>query len=51
MAYEYEADEWRRATVQLTEAERAALGHPRAADLGMCGDRDDDARGEVGSQR
>ncbi|QKY80203.1 hypothetical protein SEA_JUNG_43 [Mycobacterium phage Jung] len=49
MAYEFEADEWRRATHTMTEAERAAAtGAGRPA--GVIGDRDD-ARDEIGGRR
>ncbi|AJA43357.1 hypothetical protein VC60_gp56 [Mycobacterium phage Sbash] len=49
MAYEYETDEWRRATHTMSEADRAAAvetGRP----AGMVGDRDD-ARDEIGGGR
>ncbi|AAN12617.1 hypothetical protein I5J50_gp50 [Mycobacterium phage Purky] len=49
MAYEYETDEWRRATHTMSEAERAAaVGAGRPA--GVVGDRDD-ARDEIGGRR
>lgn len=41
MAYEYEADEWRRATQCMTEVERAQAADSGRAAIGLCGDRSD----------
>ncbi|AEL98209.1 hypothetical protein PBI_BIGNUZ_46 [Mycobacterium phage BigNuz] len=49
MAYEYENDEWRRATHSMSETERdAAIGAGRPA--GVVGDQSD-ARDEIGGRR
>ncbi|ASR84976.1 hypothetical protein I5J42_gp45 [Mycobacterium phage GreaseLightnin] len=50
MAYEFETDEWRRATHTMSETERAAASDAHRRSLGMVGDRDD-ARDEIGSRR
>ncbi|AKY02570.1 hypothetical protein SEA_BRUSACORAM_44 [Mycobacterium phage Brusacoram] len=50
MSYEFETDEWRRATHTMSETERAAASDAHRRSLGMVGDRDD-ARDEIGSRR
>ncbi|AKF14405.1 hypothetical protein SEA_PHAYONCE_45 [Mycobacterium phage Phayonce] len=50
MAYEYEIDEWRRATHTMSETERAGAVDASRRGLGVVGDRDD-ARDEIGGRR